>query len=234
MGIKNWFGSIKNKTQEFAIEKALEKMRDLKQPVKEKEINKLLETHVAILPNIKSADIDINSERIAIKVKFKDDKPTLIRELTFKKLIWDTQKRAFVFGFHKEKFDILQDQVTYACICTMLIAALKQLLGINEKTMDHFKTEFSKEIGPVTGIIEKDGEIFYELKRIPVLRQYAYVKVMGQSPLDHMNITDCWIESGQMTIRINNEKIVNQIKSMNLSPEQLRQMMQGQFNTPEE
>ena len=235
MGIKDWFGSIKNKTQEFAIDKALEKMRDLKQPTKEKEINKLLETHVAVLPGVKSADVDINSDCITFKVKFTDDRATLVRKLTFKKLIWDSQKRAFVFGFTEEKFDVLQDHITYACVCTMLVAVLKQLLGINEKTLEHFKTDFTTEIGPITGnVMEKDGEIFYELKRIPVLRQYAYIKVMGQSPLDHMNVTDCWVERGQMVVRIDNQKIVDQIKSMNLSPEQLKQMMQGKFDNTEE
>jgi len=49
--------------------------------------------------------------------------------------------------------------------------------------------------------------------------------VMGQSPLDYLNVIDCWLESGKFIVRIDNNAVVDRLKSMD--PKQLQEAMKG-------
>ena len=97
MGIGNIFKSWKEKAQDATMDKVLERMRDLKQPIAEKKINEMIKTHVLTLPGIKSASVDVSREGLDIKVSFSDDRPTVKRRLKFVELVWTSHKRAFVF-----------------------------------------------------------------------------------------------------------------------------------------
>lgn len=209
------------------MDKVLERMRDLKQPIAEKKINEMIKTHVLTLPGIKSASVDVSREGLDIKVSFSDDRPTVKRRLKFVELVWTSHKRAFVFE-PAEPFDYMKDQPTYACVATALTAVLQQLLGLDAKRLKEEK--FSTDIGFVTGVMEKDGKLQYDLRRIPLLAQYVHYRVMGQAPLDHLNVKDCWFEGGKIIVRIDNNRIVDQIKGMNLDPASLRRMLKGDFS----
>ena len=58
-------------------------------------------------------------------------------------------------------------------------------------------------------------------------RKYMYFRVMGQAVMDHLNVTDCWCENGRVMVRIDNNRVVDQIRNMNLDPSQLRRMLKG-------
>ena len=227
MGMFDFLGSLKNKAKDATMDKMLEKMRDLKMPVSQRKINKLIATHVETLPDVKSAKVDVSSDGLTIKVSFRDGKPSIKRKLNFVELIWTSHKRTFVFA-PEEPFDVLKDFATYACVATTLAAVLQQMLGFDKKKLE--EQNFSTDIGNiVTGVLDKDGKLFFDLKRIPLLRQYVHFRVMGQAPLDHLNVTDCWCESGKIVVRVDNNRLVDQIRSMNLSMSDLQKMMKGQL-----
>ena len=231
MGLFDYFSSLKRKAQDATMDKVLDRMRDLKMPVPEKRMNKLVAAHVATLPGIKSASVDVSREGIAIKVAFADGRPSLRRMMKFVKLLWDPHKRSFVFE-PDAPFDYLKDHATYACMVTALSAVMQVMLGFKE---DKLKEEnFTTEIGPITGVIEKDGNLFYDIRRIPLLKQYANYRVMGQAPVEHLNLTDCWCEGGKIMVRIDNDRVVTQIKSQLasgvLNLDTLRKMMKGDYS----
>ena len=227
MGIGKFFGSLKNKAKDATMDKVLERMRDLKLPVSQRKINKMIASHVETLDDVKSAKVDLSREGLTVKVSFSDDRPSIKRCLKFVELIWSNHKRSFVFE-PEEPFDCLKDHATYACIATTLAAVLKQMLGFTDKNIKD--DSFKNDIGPVSGIMEKDGKIFYDIRRVPLLRQYTHYRVMGQAPMDHLNVVDCWFEGSKIMVRIDNNKIVDQIKNMNLDKESLRKMMKGDMS----
>jgi len=228
MGMFDFIGSLKNKAKDATMEKMLEKMRDLKMPVSQKNINKLIASHVESLDNVKSAKVDVSNEGLTIKVSFRDGTPSIKRKLNFVELIWTSHKRAFVFE-PTENFDISKEFATYACVVTALAAAMQQMLGFDKKKLE--EQNFSTEIGNVvSGVLAKDNKLFFDLKRIPLLRQYVHFRVMGQAPLDHLNVTDCWCENGKIVVRVDNNRLVDQIKSMNMSMSDLQKMMKGQLD----
>ena len=75
MGLFDYFSSLKRKAQDATMDKVLDRMRDLKMPVPERKIGKMLQTHVLVLPGIKSASVDISREGLTIKVGFSDGRP---------------------------------------------------------------------------------------------------------------------------------------------------------------
>jgi len=224
MGMFDFIGSWKNKAKDATMDKVLEKMRDLKMPVSQKKINKMIATHVETLDGVRSAKVDVSSDGLTVKASFSDDRPSIKHKLKFVELIWTSHKRAFVFE-PEEKFDYLNDHAAYACVATTLAAALQQMLGFDKKKLE--EENFSTEIGFVTGVMEKDKKLFYDLKRIPLLRQYVHYRVMGQAPMDHLNVTDCWFENSKIIVRVDNNRLVDQIRNMDLSPADLRKMMKG-------
>jgi len=227
MGLLNFFSSLKEKAQDVTMDKVLERMRDLKMPIAERKVRKLLDTHVRTLPGVRSADVDISRDGLTVKASYSDGRPASKHILKFVEMVWTSHKRSFVFA-PAEPFDYLKDQVAYACVATVLVAILQQMLGMNEKKLEEEK--FSTEVGPVTGVLEKDGKLHYDVRRIPVVRQYVNYRVMGQSPVEHLNMTDCWFENGRIVVRVDNNKIVDQIRSMNLDPAALRKMMKGDYS----
>ena len=225
MGMFDFIGSLKNKAKDATMDKVLEKMRDLKMPISQKKINKMIATHVETLEGVKSAKVDVSSDGLTIKASFRDDRSSIKHKLKFVELIWSSHKRAFVFE-PEEKFDVMKDHAAYACVATTIAAALQQMLGFDKKKLE--EENFSTEIGNViTGVMEKDGKLFYDLKRIPLLRQYVHYRVMGQAPMDHLNVIDCWFEGGKIVIRIDNNRLVDQIRGMDLSMSDLQKMMKG-------
>ena len=227
MGIGTLFSSMKNKARDVTMDKVLERMRDLKLPVSQRKINKKVSSHINGLADIKSANVAITRSGFEIKVSFHGDHPTIKRKLAFVELIWTSHKRSFVFE-PDTSFDYLKDQATYACVVSALAAVLMQLLSFTDKKL---KDEtFSKEIGPVTGVMEKDGKLYYDIRRIPLLRQYAHYRIMGQAIMEHLNVIDCWCENGKMVVRIDNNKLVDQIKNMNIDPATMRKMMKGDMS----
>jgi len=231
MGIGNFFSSLKDKAKDATMDKVLERMRDLKLPVSQRKVNKMIASHVEALDGVKSAKVDISRDGLTVKVSFSDGRPSLKRHLKFAELIWANHKRSFVFE-PDVPLDCLKDQATYACISTMLACVLKQMLGFTDKNLKD--VSFSTTIGPVSGIMEKNGRIFYDIRRIPLLRQYTHYRVMGQAPMDHLNVTDCWFEGGKIVVRIDNNRLVDQIRGMNLSMSDLQKMMKGDPNAPTE
>lgn len=225
MGLFDFVRSLKEKTQDAMVEKALEQMRDLKLPVSEKAVNKLVPTHLLTLPGVKSASIDIAREGLTVAVKYNDGRPAEKQTLRFIELVWTPHKRAFVFQA-EPGFDYQKAYGIYAGVVTCLAAVMQQMLNIGEAKLK--EANFSTDIGPVvSGVIEKDGKLWYEPRRIPLLRQYMYYRIMGQPVMDHLNVTDCWFENGRIMIRIDNNRIVDQIKSLQLDPAQLRRMLRG-------
>lgn len=226
MGLGDFFSGIKNKVKDVALDKALENMRDLKMPVKEGVIEDMLETHVNGKYGIKKANVDLSRDGIDVKVTFEDDRPTLKRHLNFEKMVWLSHKKGFNFTC-TEAYDAEHDFPTYACVAVTLAALLRQIMGLNEKK-NPYKAEFSTEIGgDVEGVRVSEGVINFDIRRVPLLRQYAYYRIMGQCPLEHLNVVDCWLESGKFIVRIDNNALVEKIKSMNLTPEQMRELQQG-------
>ena len=209
------------------MDKVLERMRDLKLPVSQRKINKMIDSHVETLEGVKSAKVDVARDGFHIKVSFKDDRQSIKRVFTFSELIWTSHKRSFVFE-PDSPFDFLRDQASYACIVSALATVLMQMLSFTDKKLKD--VTFSKEIGPVTGVMEKDGKLYYDVRRIPLLRQYANYRIMGQAIMEHLNVIDCWFENGKIIIRIDNNKIVDQIKNMNIDPTALRKMMKGDLS----
>jgi len=209
------------------MDKVLERMRDLKLPVSQRKINKMIDSHVETLEGVKSAKVDVARDGFHIKVSFKDDRQSIKRVFTFSELIWTSHKRSFVFE-PDSPFDFLRDQASYACIVSALATVLMQMLSFTDKKLKD--VTFSKEIGPVTGVMEKDGKLYYDVRRIPLLRQYANYRIMGQAIMEHLNVIDCWFENGKIIIRIDNNKIVDQIKNMNIDPAALRKMMKGDLS----
>lgn len=209
------------------MEKALERMRDLKQPVSEGKIKKLLSTHVESINGIKSARVSISHEGFTVKVSYSDDRASTKRKLFFEELVWSSHKRSLVLR-PEEPYDVMKDQGTYACIATTLAAVLREMLGMTQKNMKTM--EFSTDIGPVSGVMEKEGKHYYDFRRISLLRQYVHYRIHGHAPIDHLNVTDCWCENGKIVVRIDNNKIVDQIKNLNLDPAQLRNMMKGDMS----
>ncbi len=209
------------------MDKVLERMRDLKLPVSQRKINKMIDSHVETLEGVKSAKVDVARDGFHIKVSFKDDRQSIKRVFTFSELIWTSHKRSFVFE-PDSPFDFLRDQASYACIVSALATVLMQMLSFTDKKLKD--VPFSKEIGPVTGVMEKDGKLYYDVRRIPLLRQYANYRIMGQAIMEHLNVIDCWFENGKIIIRIDNNKIVDQIKNMNIDPAALRKMMKGDLS----
>jgi hypothetical protein len=230
MGMFDFIGNLKNKAKDATMDKVLEKMRDLKMPISQKKVNKMIATHVETLEGVKSAKVDINSEGMTIKASFRDERPSIKHKLKFVELIWTSHKKAFVFEF-VEKFDVMKDHTAYACVATTIATALQQMLGFDKKKLE--EENFSTDIGNVvSGVLEKDGKLYYDLKRIPLLRQYVHYRVMGQAPMDHLNVQDCWFESGKIIIRIDNNRLVDQIRGMNMSMSDLQKMMKGDPNAP--
>ena len=227
MGMFDFVGSLKNKAKDATMGKVLERMRDLKMPISQRKVNKMITSHVETLEGVRSAKVSITREGLSTKVSFSDSRKTVKRKLNFAKLVWTSHKRAFVFE-PAAPFDYMKDHATYACITTTLAAVLQQMLGFNEKKLK--EENFSTEIGMVSGVMEKEGKLYYELKRMPLLRQYVHYRVMGQAPMDHLNVTDCWFENGKIVVRIDNNRLVDQIKSMNLDPSELRKMMKGDMS----
>ncbi|MCK4983497.1 MAG: hypothetical protein KAS17_11270 [Victivallaceae bacterium] len=227
MGMFDFVGSLKNKAKDATMDKVLEKMRDLKMPTSQKKVNKNIETHVETLDGVKSAKVSINSDGLVIKVSFSDKRDTIKRTLGFEELIWTSHKRAFVFK-PDTPFDYMKDQAAFACVITTIATVLQQMLGFNDKKLK--EENFSTDISMVTGVMEKDGKLYYEMKRIPLLRQYVNYRVMGQAPMDHLNVIDCWFENGKIIVRIDNNRLVDQIRGMDLDPAELRQMMKGDMS----
>lgn len=210
------------------MDKVLERMRDMKMPVTEKAVNKLIDSHMLTLPGIKSAGIDISREGLTVQVKYSDGRPPEKQTLKFVELVWTPHKRAFVFQA-EPPFDYQKAYGVYAGVVTCLAAVMRQMLNMGEEKLKEAK--FSSEIGPnISGVIEKDGKLWFEPRRVPLLRQYMYFRVMGQVLIDHLNITDCWFENGRVMVRIDNNRVVDQIKSMHLDPAQLRRMMKGDLD----
>jgi hypothetical protein len=226
MGVLNFFSSLKTKAQDATMEKALERMRDLKMPTTEKQINKLLDSHVRVLPGVKSAKVSVARAGLTVKVAYSDGRPSARHELRFVELLWTPHKRAFVFE-QVDDLDISKEHAVYACVATALAAVMQQMLGFNEKKLK--EESFSTEIGPVTGVLAKEGKLFFDMRRVPLLRQYLHYRVMGQAPMDHLNVQDCWFESGKVVVRIDNNRLVDQIKGMDLDPATLRKMMKGEM-----
>jgi hypothetical protein len=227
MGIKNLFSGLKDKAQDITMEKALERMRDLKQPISESKIKKLLATHVETIEGIKSAKVSISHEGFTVKVSYSDGRPATKRTLFFEELVWTSHKRSLVLR-PDESYDVTKDHGTYACIVTLLAAVLREMLGMTQKNVK--TVEFSTEIGVISGVIEKEGKHYYDFRRVPLLRQYVHYRIHGHAPIDHLNVTDCWCENGKVVVRIDNNKIVDQIKNLNLDPAQLRNMMKGDMS----
>ncbi len=224
MGMFDFIGKAKDKVKDVTMEKVLEKMRDLKMSAKQKHVNKMVDACVENIDNIKSAKAEINRAELAIKVSYKDGTPTFKRKLKFVELMWSSHKRSFIFEA-EDPFDYKNEQGAYLCVTATLATILQQMLGMKKEMIE--EANFSHEVGPITGVMEKDGKLFYDVKRIPLLRQYANYRMMGQAPMDHLNVVDCWFESGKAVVRIDNNRIVDQIKGMNLDPAALRKMMQG-------
>ena len=230
MGMFDFIGKAKDKVKDVTMEKVLEKMRDLKMSAKQKHVNKMVDACVENIDNIKSAKAEINRAELALKISYKDGTPTFKRKLKFVELMWTSHKRSFVFE-PEEPFDYKKEQGAYLCVVATLATILQQMLGMKKEMIE--EANFSHEVGPITGVMEKDGKLFYDVKRIPLLRQYANYRMMGQAPMDHLNVVDCWFESGKAVVRIDNNRIVDQIKGMNLDPAALRKMMQGDIGDSE-
>jgi len=224
MGMFDFIGKAKDKVKDVTMEKVLEKMRDLKMSAKQKHVNKMVEACLEKTDNIKSAKAEINRAELALKISYKDGTPTFKRKLKFVELMWTSHKRSFVFEA-EEPFDYKKEKGAYLCVVATLATILQQMLGMKKEMIE--EANFSHEVGPITGVMEKDGKLFYDVKRIPLLRQYANYRMMGQAPMDHLNVVDCWFENGKAVVRIDNNRIVDQIKGMNLDPAALRKMMQG-------
>lgn len=225
MGIGDFFsgikGKVKDKVTETFLEKAIENMRDLKIPVKESSVNELLEKCLWGKGGIKKASVDLSRDGVAVKVTFEDGREAVKRTLEFEKMIWTPQKKAFNFRCGDEP---VQWEV-YACIAVTLGCIARQVLGFNEKKCP-YKDDFSCEVGPLAeGMLQREGIANFDMRRVPFLRQYYYFKVMGQSPLEHLNLVDCWLEGGKFIVRMDNNAVVDKLKGMN--PEQLKAAMQG-------
>jgi hypothetical protein len=227
MGIVNFFSSWKTKAQDATMDKALERMRDWKMPTTQRAIGKQVVTHVLPLPGVSSAKVRISREGLNVKVSFSDGRTALRRELRFVELQWSPHKRAFVFE-PVEQFDIQHEREVYACVVSALAAVLQQMLGFNEKKLK--EENFSTAIGPVSGVLARDGKLYFDLRRVPLLRQYVHYRVMGQAPMDHLNVQDCWFEGSKIVVRIDNNRLVDQIKGMNLDQATLRKMMKGEMD----
>ncbi|MCX7846807.1 MAG: hypothetical protein N2595_02070 [bacterium] len=228
MGLISFVRSLKKKTQDVMLEKALEQMRDMKMPVPEKAVRKLIPSHMLTLPGVKSAAIDIRREGLRVQVKYRDGRPTERQFLRFVELVWTGHKRAFVFQ-PDPPFEYQKAYGIYAGVVTCLAAVLRQMLNVGEAQLK--AAQFTSEIGPgVSGVIEKEGKLWFEPRRVPLLRQYMYFRIMGQPVMDHVNITDCWFENGRIMVRIDNNRVVDRIKQMNLDPEQLRRMLRGDMS----
>jgi len=210
------------------MDKVLEHMRDMKMPVTEKAVKKLIDSHMLTLPGVTSASIDISREGLTVHVKYSDGRPPEKQFLKFVEMVWTQHKRAFVFQ-PEPSYDWQKFHGIYAGVVTCLAAVLRQMLNMGEEKLK--EANFSSEIGPsISGVMEKDGKLWFEPRRVPVLRQYMYFRIMGQVLIDHLNITDCWFENGRIIVRIDNNRIVDQIKSMNLDSAQLRRMMKGDLD----
>jgi len=221
MGIGDFFSGIKGKVTESVMEKAIENMRDMKAPVKEGVVNDLIEECLAGKNGIKKASVDLSRDGVEVKISFTDGRETEKRRLEFEKMIWTPQKKAFNFICGEEPLS----WPCYACFCVTIAAILRQIMGFNEKKTP-YKDEFSREIPPVIeGILQKEGKVNFDLRRVPFLRQYYYFKVMGQSPLDYLNVIDCWLESGKFIVRIDNNAVVDKLKGMD--PQKLQEAMKG-------
>ncbi len=227
MGMFDFIGKAKDKVKNATMDKVLEKMRDLKMPASQKHVNKMLDACVEKVENIKSAKAKIDRGELAIKVSYKDGKPTFKRKLKFVELMWTSHKRSFIFE-PEEPFDYQNEHGAYVCVAAALATILQQMLGLKKEQIE--EANFNYEVGPVSGVIEKEGKLYYDIRRIPLLKQYAHYRVMGQAPMDHLNVTDCWFESGKVVVRIDNNKIVDQIKNMDLDPAALRKMMKGDMS----
>ena len=224
MGMFDFIGKAKDKVKDVTMEKVLEKMRDLKMSASQKQVNKMVDACVEKIDKIKSAKTGINRAELTVKVSYNDDTPAFKCKLKFVELMWTSHKRSFVFEA-EEPFDYQKEQGAYLCVVATLATILQQMLGMKKEMIA--EANFSHEVGPISGVMEKDGKLFYDVKRIPLLRQYANYRMMGQAPMDHLNVVDCWFESGKAVVRIDNNRIVDQIKGMNLDPAALRKMMQG-------
>ena len=134
MGMFDFIGSLKNKAKDATMDKVLEKMRDLKMPISQKKINKMIATHVETLDGVKSAKVDVSSDGLTIKASFRDDRSSIKHKLKFVELIWSSHKRAFVFE-PEEKFDVMKDHAAYACVATTIATALQQMLGFDKKKL---------------------------------------------------------------------------------------------------
>ena len=221
MGIGDFFSGIKGKVTDTVMEKAIENMRDLKVPVKEGVANELIEQCIVGKNGIKKASVDLSRDGVAVKVVFSDDRETIKRTLGFEKMIWTPQKKAFNFRCG----DAPIEWPVYACVAVTLGALLRQIMGFNEKKTP-YKDEFSKEVGDLMeGILQRDGIVNFDLRRVPFLRQYYYFRVMGQCPLDFLNVVDCWLEGGKFIVRIDNNAVVDRLKAM--GPEKLKEAMKG-------
>jgi len=197
-------------------------------PVTEKAVKKLIDSHMLTLPGVASASIDISREGLTVQVKYSDGRPPEKQFLKFVEMVWTPHKRAFVFQ-PEPPFDWQKSHGIYAGVVTCLAAVVRQMLNMGEEKMK--EANFSSEIGPsISGVMEKDGKLWFEPRRVPLLRQYMYFRVMGQVLMDHLNITDCWFEHGRIMVRIDNNRVVDQIKSMHLDPSQLRRMMKGDLD----
>ena len=221
MGIGDFFSGIKGKVTESVMEKAIENMRDMKAPVKEGTVNDFIEECLYGKNGIKKASVDLSRDGVEVKVSYSDGRESTKRTLEFEKMIWTPQKKAFNFICGDEPLD----WGTYACVCVTLATLLRQIMGFNEKKKP-YKDEFSRVIPPIIeGILQKDGKVNFDLRRVPFLRQYYYFKVMGQAPLDYLNVVDCWLEGGKFIVRIDNNAVVDKLKSMD--PKQLQEAMKG-------
>lgn len=221
MGIGDFFSGIKGKVTESVMEKAIENMRDLKTPVKEGAVNDLIEQCLNGKNGVKKASVDLSRDGVEVKVSYSDGRETEKRLLGFDKMIWTPQKKAFIFNCGDEPIS----WGVYAAVCVTLGTLLRQIMGFNEKKTP-YKDEFSKEIQPmIEGILQKEGKVNFDLRRVPFLRQYYYFKVMGQSPLEYLNVVDCWLEGGKFIVRIDNNAVVDKLKSMD--PKQLQEAMKN-------
>ena len=221
MGIGDFFSGIKGKVTESVMEKAIENMRDLKVPVKEGAVNDLIEQCLVGKNGVKKASVDLSRDGVEVKISYSDGRDSEKRLLGFEKMIWTPQKKAFNFTCGEEPLS----WGVYACMCVTLGTLLRQIMGFNEKKSP-YKDEFSKDIQPIIeGILQKEGRVNFDLRRVPFLRQYYYFKVMGQSPLEYMNVVDCWLEGGKFIVRIDNNAVVDKLKSMD--PKQLQEAMKN-------
>jgi len=230
MGMFDFIGKAKDKVKDVTMEKVLEKMRDLKMSASQKQVNKMIDACVENIDNIKSAKVAINRSELVIKAVYNDDTPIFKCKLKFVELVWTSHKRSFVFEA-EEPFDYKNEYGGYVCVVATLATILQQMLGMKKDMIA--EAGFSHHVGPISGVLEKNSKLFYDVKRIPLLRQYANYRMMGQAPMDHLNVTDCWLENGKAIVRIDNNRIVDQIKSMNLNPADLRKMMQGEIGDTE-